>query len=71
MDFSAIVRSALKSIENSIMKIINNIIKIRLEHSVKITLNCMGILVSRQEGHSRFEPVNTIPLEVLRMFADK
>lgn len=36
--------------------------------SVKITLNCMGILVSR---HSRFEPVNTIPLEVLRMFADK
>jgi hypothetical protein len=39
--------------------------------SVKITLNCMGILVSRQEGHSRFEPVNTIPLEVLRMFADK
>ena len=36
--------------------------------SVKITLNCMGILVSRQEGHSKFEPVNTIPLEVLRMF---
>lgn len=39
--------------------------------SVKITLNCMGILVSRQEGHSKFESVNTIPLEVLRMFADK
>lgn len=34
--------------------------------SVKITLK--GILVSRQEGHSKFEPVNTIPLEVLRMF---
>ena len=28
--------------------------------SVKITLK--GILVSRQEGHSKFEPVNTIPV---------
>lgn len=38
--------------------------------SVKIALNCMYILISRQEGHSRFEPVNTIPLEVIRMFSE-
>lgn len=39
-------------------------------NSVKIALNCMCILVSRQEGHSKFEPVSTIPLEIIRMFSE-
>nr|DAW84529.1 MAG TPA: hypothetical protein [Caudoviricetes sp.] len=39
-------------------------------NSVEIKLNCICILISRQEGHSRFEPVSTIPLEIIRMFSE-
>lgn len=39
--------------------------------SIEIILNCMGIVINRQNGHSKFEHVSTIPLEVLRMFTDK
>ncbi len=36
--------------------------------SVKIVLNSVSISVSMQQGHSKFEPICTIPLEVLRLF---
>lgn len=37
---------------------------------IRIELNCLEIKIERQEGHSKFEPIGTLPLEVLRMFLE-
>lgn len=37
---------------------------------IRIELNCLEIKIERQKGHSKFEPIGTLPLKALRMFLE-